>query len=186
MSFSLSGLVAVAVGAAGHLFGGGHENGAVLLVYRGKGVRQFPEVNARFSVGAPVFATVRELRQRHVGSFGLLVEELVQRHFERGRDLLQRFDRWDGDAILDAREVAAEKAGAPFNIALGEMFGFADSSESVCDVHGMPLARIKAISQDSHKFLGIPAGFWIVLPDFGASRRFSAGNFSVIPRYLAP
>src|SRR5215467_10489148 len=64
-----------------------------------------------------------------------LVHNLVQRHVQSACPLLKRFDGRHGVAIFDAGDVTAEQAGGLFDVALAEVFSFAECFESWSDLH---------------------------------------------------
>lgn len=67
-----------------------------------------------------------------------LVEKLIDRDFQGSRILFERLDGGDGVPILDTRCVAAEQARPFLDIALRQMFCFAELSEAFADDHRVP------------------------------------------------
>jgi hypothetical protein len=59
--------------------------------------------------------------RRRAGSF---VEDPIKGDLESVGPFLESVNRRDGVAVLDARDVEAEEAGALLNVPLGEVLGF--------------------------------------------------------------
>jgi hypothetical protein len=85
------------------------------------------QVTSFFSVTAPG-DFISGFALGEVGKHGRLfavVEELIEWNFESARHFLQCLDRWNGVAVLDARDVTTEKPGPLFDVPLGEFLFFA-------------------------------------------------------------
>ena len=52
------------------------------------------------------------------------VEKLVDLHLQGTCPSFKSFNAWDGMPVLHSGDIAAEKSGAPFNVALGEFLPF--------------------------------------------------------------
>lgn len=111
------------------------KDGALFLVHLGEVALQLAELGG-FLLGVPPKALVifaNELAR--LGRLVTLVHDFVQRHVESARPLLERFDGRNGVTVLDAGDVATQKARSFFDVALAEVFFFAKSSESLTDLH---------------------------------------------------
>src|SRR5437868_5051500 len=121
--------IRLAAGARGHLFDHGDHQLAVTIV-------QVAGIAANLAQKADF--VVRQLRHRLgvavvVAGFG---EELPQLHLHRARDLGQRIERRDGVPVLHARKIAAQQAGAFFDIALRHPLLQTEIADGVTDIHG--------------------------------------------------
>lgn len=121
--------------AAGHGFGGFKEQGAAAIVEAGEGFGELAKFAALVAVIAPFVNVVDVVHGDAFGRSGAVVKEAVKWHFESTGILLEGFDRGDGVSILDAGGVAADQAGALLDVALAEIFGFAEFADSLSDKH---------------------------------------------------
>ena len=76
-----------------------------------------------------------------------IVEESIHRNFQRPRILLKRFDGGDGVTVFDTGRIAAQQAGAVFDIALAEFLRFAEFPESLTYHHAVRLQPIDRLPQ---------------------------------------
>src|ERR1700677_1346787 len=97
------------------------------------------------------------------GSF-IVGEELVERNVQGAREFFERLNRRNGAAILQARKVTAEQAGAFLDVALREVLGFAKPLKPFADDHG-----------ESLQYLALPTQLLLKLRDRENHRAGEAG-----------
>ena len=115
-----------AVLPCGHLLGHVEKQSAVTFFNTPQQAPKTPQITRFFAGGTPR-DIVRALplgKVRQLGWFFTIVEELVERHFHRSRQLFKGFDGWHGVTILNARDVAAKKTRTLLDVTLGELFCF--------------------------------------------------------------
>jgi len=83
------------------------------------------DVVRRFTLGQ-----IRQLRR-----FLTVIKELIEWALESASELFQRFDGRDSVAVLDARNITAEKPCSLFDVALGEFLIFAECAKAVTNNH---------------------------------------------------
>ena len=111
------------------------QDGALLLIHLGEVPLELTELGG-FLLGVPPQSLVVIAdKLARLGRLVALIHNLVKRHVESTRPLLESLDGRNGVAVLDAGDVAAEKAGGFLDVALTKVFSFAESSESLADLH---------------------------------------------------
>jgi hypothetical protein len=93
---------------------------------------------ARFLTGTAPRNVVRTLALGKIGQFGWLfavVEKLVEWNFHGPSQFFESFDRGNGMAILDARNVAAKQPSALLDVALRQFFCFTKQAYTVTNYH---------------------------------------------------
>jgi len=73
--------------------------------------------------------------------FFAVVKELIERDFESTSHFLQRFNRGNSVAILEARDIAPEKARSLFDVTLGEFLVLAECAKAITNNHGCSPTR---------------------------------------------
>jgi hypothetical protein len=126
------------LGATGHFLGHVEQEPPVGFIDPAEQATKTTQVASLFSSAAPS-DIVRALPLRKIGQLRWLfavVEELVEGNFHGACQLFESLDRRNSMAIFDARDIAAEKAGAFLDIALREFFCFTKQAKPVTDYHG--------------------------------------------------
>src|ERR1700720_4046367 len=82
------------------------------------------------------------------------MKQAVHRDFERACHLFQRLNRWNRVTVLNPRDIATEQACPFFDVALRELFRFAQFFQAIADHHdgvltGQCYLRITKLAQDS-------------------------------------
>lgn len=108
-------------GAAGHGFSGFEEEGAFAIVHAGERFGKFAELVALVAVVAPLLNFLWRQEGNILWRRGTVVEEAIQRNFERAGVLLQSFDRRDGVAVFDTGGIAADESRARLDVTLAEV-----------------------------------------------------------------
>src|ERR1019366_814016 len=78
---------------------------------------------------------VGELRQPLMAIAVAIGKELRQRQIHCPGDLGQRIQRWDGVAVFNPRQVAAQQARALFDVALGHASLEPEIADGLADIH---------------------------------------------------
>jgi hypothetical protein len=98
--------------------------------------QQAAEPNERSGIATRTTPTIiikpREPRSRRLLA---IVEKLVHWDFHGLRQLFQGFDCRNSVAVLEARNVTAQKPGALLDVALGQLFLFAQSLQPLSNEH---------------------------------------------------
>ncbi|MGA9884159.1 MAG: hypothetical protein WBQ34_10610 [Candidatus Acidiferrales bacterium] len=99
----------------------------------GKRFGEFAKFVAFLAVVAP-FVSRLLLRQRDfLWRRDAVIEQAIQRQFERASVFLERFDRRNRVTVFDPRGVAADQSRALLDVALAEIFQFAKLAKSLSD-----------------------------------------------------
>ena len=89
-------------GAAGHGFGGFEEQGAAAVVETRERFGELAKFATFVAIGAPFVHGIGFVHGESFGRGGAVVEEAIERHFERAGVLFEGFDGGDGVSIFDA------------------------------------------------------------------------------------
>src|SRR5258708_38577437 len=80
------------------------------------------------------------------------IEELVERHFERPRKLLQRFKCRHRMSVFDARNIATQKTGTLLDVPLRKILALRQFSEPTSEIH----AHLPIVHRCDTTFIGYP------------------------------
>jgi hypothetical protein len=123
--------------AIGHLLGHVENELAIFFVGLAEQSAKFVEEARVFAARAPhnVLTGLALGQVWQHRRFLAVIKELIEWAFESASHLLQCFNGRNCVAILDSGNVAPQKAGALFDIALGEFLFFAECAKAITDNH---------------------------------------------------
>jgi hypothetical protein len=129
-------------------FGGGAEDQpALFAVHAGELFGEEAELAGGFLVEAPDGLRLLLRNAQFFDRSFVVGEKLVERNVQGARQFFESLDGRNGAAILQARKVAAKKAGALLDVALREVLGFAKPLEPFADHHGESLQYLAVPTQ---------------------------------------
>ena len=128
-------------GVAGQAGGETQQQGALLGIHLGQVALQTAKFGSFFFGIAPEAFVVIADELAGLGRLVAFVHDFVERHVQGAGPLFESLDVGNGVAVLDARNVTAEKAGGFFDVALAEILFFAQGSESLSYFHNVRLQQ---------------------------------------------
>jgi hypothetical protein len=110
---------------------------SVLLGHPTQGLTYFAKHPLALSPRCPILLSCGGMRFRSRSDF-IVIEKLIERHFESPRKLLQRLKCRHCMSVLDARDIATQQSGTLLDVPLRKLLGLPEFSESFSDIHNHP------------------------------------------------
>lgn len=161
-----------------HFLRSGEDNGAIPVGHSSKGFADFLQKSGVFSLLAKEF-WARILFGRIWGRrLVAVIHELVERHFERARNLFESLNCGDRVAVLDARQIAPQQPSPFFDVALRQALLVADGSDSFADIHARSITGCGTYFNQERFMLSLPSLRAILRRTDPGLRRWCDGIFS--------
>jgi hypothetical protein len=125
--------------AASHLLSHVQEKTPVWLFDPRQQPAKTPQKTRFLTLAAPrdIVSRLPLRKIRQLWWFLSVVEKLIEGNFHRTRQLLQRLDRRNGMAVLDARNVATQQTCALLDVALRKFFRFSKQAKPITNYHSV-------------------------------------------------